>query len=90
MHVEVVYALPDRQELIELEVVDGACVADVIRLAAIEERFPGSDLSVCEVGIWGKLVTRDTPVSHGDRVEIYRPLLMDAREARRLRARGSD
>ena len=90
LRVELVYALPDRQALIELDVGDGKCVADVIRLSGIEARFPEDDLGACDVGIWGKVVARDTPVSDGDRIEIYRRLEMNPRDARRLRAKGSD
>ena len=40
------------------------------------------------VGIWGKPVSRDSTVNAGDRIELYRPLDIDPREARRQRARA--
>jgi hypothetical protein len=45
--------------------------------------FPEGDLANCQAGIWGKPVGRDHRLKDGDRLELYRPLLMDPREARR-------
>ena len=86
--VEVVFAEPDKQRLIELEVEEGATVADVLEASGIASRFRDADLTELPVGIWGRVVERDAPVRDGDRVELYRPLEMDPREARRLRATG--
>ncbi len=84
--VEVVFAEPDKQRLVEVEVAEGATVADVLEASAIASRFRGVNLDELPVGIWGTVVERDAPVRDGDRVELYRPLEMDPREARRLRA----
>ncbi len=86
MRVEVVFALPDRQVLEALEIEDGATVAEVIAKSGIEKRFPDVDLSALQVGVWGRLVDRGRIVRDGERVEIYRPLEVDPREARRLKA----
>lgn len=86
MRIEVVYATPSRQALVEIEVDAPLTVADAIRQSGIAGQFPEEDLSTREVGIWGRIVRRDTQVGDGDRVEIYRPLDRDPREARRLRA----
>ncbi len=86
LHVEVVFALPDRQELIALEIEEGATVGDVIERSQIAQRFPEHDLAAAPVGIWGRIVARDEHVGDGDRVEIYRPLHKDPRTARRERA----
>ena len=86
MRVEVVFALPDRQSLETVTVDDGASVADALRLSGIEERFPDVSLDELQVGIWGKPVERTQALRDGDRVEIYRPLELDPREARRLKA----
>lgn len=86
--VEVVFAEPDKQRLIELEVEEGATVADVLDASGIYARFESANLAERPVGIWGKIVARDAVVRDGDRVELYRPLEMDPREARRLRAKG--
>ena len=72
--------------LLELEVEAGATVADVIVRSRIAAEFPGFDIDALETGVWGRIVTRDQPVRDGDRVELYRPLQLDPREARRKQA----
>lgn len=90
MRIEVVYATPSRQELIELDVEAPLSVAAAIRESGIERLFPDENLASTDVGIWGRIVTRDTLLADGDRVEIYRPLERDPRDARRLRADAQD
>lgn len=84
--VEVAYALPSRQEVIELAVPPGASVEQVIRESGLLEIFPEIDLARNRVGIYGEIVSLRDPVRDGDRVEIYRPLLADPKETRRRRA----
>ncbi len=72
---------------IESVVPEGATVLDAIRASGLLERFPEIDISSQAVGIWGKARALDVLVGAGDRIEIYRPLLVDPKEARRLRAR---
>lgn len=87
--VEVVFALADRQVLIEVRVPDGTTVADTIRQSGIAQEFPDHDLSSCSIGIWGRLVDAEHVVASGDRIEIYRELAIDPRDARRkLAAQG--
>ena len=83
MNIEVVFALPGGQQLISLTVDPGTTVEMAISLSAIGDKFPDEDISNCQAGIWGKRVKRDHPLQHGDRLELYRPLLMDPRDARR-------
>ena len=83
MNIEVVFALPGRQELISLTVDSGTTVETAISLSGIGDKFPDEDLSNYQAGLWGKPVNRDHPLAHGDRLELYRPLLIDARDARR-------
>ncbi len=83
MNIEVVLALPGRQELISLDVDTDTTVEMAISLSAIGDNFPEEDLSNYHTGIWGKLVDRDHPLQDGDRLELVRPLLMDPRDARR-------
>ena len=85
IHVEVAYAEPDRQFLRRVELQGDATVADAIAASAIAREF-GIDAGVLAVGIWSKSVTRDAPLRDGDRVELYRPLKIDPKQARRLRA----
>jgi len=83
IQVEVVFALPEKQVLLALAVDQGATVADVIAAAGLDETFPDESLENLETGIWGHPATRDRRVEDGDRVELYRPLQRDPREARR-------
>ena len=86
MHVEVAFALADKQVLRAVELPDGATVAEAIDASALARQFPGLDFEELQAGIWGKPVERARAVRDGDRIELYRPLEMDPREARRLRA----
>lgn len=81
--IEVVFALPDDQALVSVDVDAGATVADVITRSGIREDFPEENIDALQVGLWGRVVDRDCRVKDGDRVEIYRPLLRDPRDARR-------
>ncbi len=85
MRVEIVYALPDRYELVELELPSGSTVGEALKASGIAERHPGIDLS--NLGIFGRRVALEAPLAEGDRVEIYRPLVLDPKEARRVRAK---
>lgn len=87
IHVEVAYAEPGRQFLVRIELPSGASIADAVRVADVESQF-GIDAGALAVGIWSKLRDWQTEVRDGDRVELYRPLMLDPKEARRLRARG--
>lgn len=84
--IEVVFALPARQELISLTVSPGTTAEMVMRQSAIGDLFPEEDFSDYQLGIWGKLITRSYSLKDGDRLEIYRSLLIDPREARRALA----
>lgn len=84
--VEVAYATPLRQEVIEVVIRPGASIEQVIRESGLLERFPEIDLARSQVGIFGEIASLRDPVRDGDRVEIYRPLLADPKEARRRRA----
>lgn len=88
--VEVAFATPDKQVLVEVEATAGLTVGDAIKRSAIARQFPAHDLDRLAVGVWGRLVSRQDPVAAGDRVEIYRPLVTDPREARRKRASQSE
>ena len=80
LKVEVVYALPAREDSIVVAVPAGATVRDVLAKCGLLHLVCG------KVGIFGKVVREDAPVADGDRVEIYRPLAVDPKEARRARA----
>lgn len=84
--VEVVYALPEQQLLLQARLMEGATVEDAIRASGVLEVFPEIDLGKDKVGIFSKLVKLDEKVRDKDRVEIYRPLIADPKEVRRKRA----
>ncbi len=86
IHVEVAYALPDRQVIIPLEVAPGTTLEQAVALSGITEQFPEIDLGVNKVGIFSKLSKRDTVLREHDRVEIYRPLIADPKKVRKERA----
>jgi putative ubiquitin-RnfH superfamily antitoxin RatB of RatAB toxin-antitoxin module len=88
IEVEVVYAAVDRQVLLSVTVPTGATVRAALLKSGFGQAFPELDLANCPVGIFGKvIVDPDTRlVQAGDRIEIYRPLLADPKEVRRLRA----
>jgi|LNFM01.1.fsa_nt_gb putative ubiquitin-RnfH superfamily antitoxin RatB of RatAB toxin-antitoxin module len=88
MNVTVVYALPGRQLKFELEMAEGATVADAIRQSGLEFEFPEISKTEAVTGIHGVVVSRHVSLSDGDRVEIYRPLLIGAKEARRARLKA--
>lgn len=88
MHVEVIYALPDAQHRVHLELAPGTTVGEALAAVARVPPFSGLTLEAVPVGIFGRPVQRDTVLTAGDRVEIYRPLQVDPREARRRRARN--
>jgi putative ubiquitin-RnfH superfamily antitoxin RatB of RatAB toxin-antitoxin module len=89
IEIELAFASPEEQVLIALSLPDGATIADAIRIADLGVAFPQFRFAEMAVGIWGKRVTHEQRLRHGDRVEIYRELVRDPMEARRLRALGS-
>ena len=84
--VEVAYALPDRQAIVELQVEEGTTALDAARLSGLTERFEGIDLENDKLGIFGKVVAPSQVLQPGERVEIYRPLIADPKEVRKARA----
>ena len=85
--VEVVYALPQRQIQVTLQVARGTTAGGAVQLSELPVTFPEIEVARCKLGIFGKLIAADTVLNSGDRVEIYRPLTADPKEARRLRAK---
>ncbi len=85
--IEVVYARPDEQVQLRLQAVHGVTVEQALRLSGLLSRYSEINLDKVRVGVFGKIVALDTPLQAGDRVEIYRPLTVDPKEARRRRVR---
>ena len=81
--IELVFALPDRQQMVTLRVDSDTTVEMAISLSKIGKDFPDEDFASFQAGIWGKPVDRGHLLQDGDRLELYRPLALDPREARR-------
>ena len=77
MNIQVIYANPVRQFWVYVNVPDGATVRDAVLRSDVLRQFPEIDLETQKLGIFGKITPLDTPLSDGDRVEIYRPLIAD-------------
>ena len=84
--VEVAYAKPEEQVVIPLELESGATLRLAIERSGVLQRFPEIDLETAKVGIFSKAAQLDAELNSGDRVEIYRPLIADPKEARKKRA----
>jgi len=85
--VEVAYIDADQQYLRRIEVTDGSTVLDAIKASGVMDLTPDVALDPDRLGIFAKRVAADHLVESGDRIEIYRPLIVDPMEARRRRAR---
>ena len=83
IQVEVVFATPETQALLSVSLCSGACVADALSHSDLARRFPEIDFDRLQAGVWGHPVTRSHVLCDGDRIEIYRPLQLDPKEARR-------
>ena len=83
--VQVCYALAGEQALLEVELPAGATLQQAIDASGILQRFPSIDLSKQKVGVFGKLKPLDAVLADHDRVEIYRPLLVDPKVSRQRR-----
>jgi putative ubiquitin-RnfH superfamily antitoxin RatB of RatAB toxin-antitoxin module len=88
IEVEVAYAEPQRQFLRRITLPASATVADAIAASGLEAELQ-IDASELAVGVWSKPVARNAPLTNGDRVELYRPLTADPKDARRRRANRS-
>jgi uncharacterized protein len=86
LNIEVAYATPEQQVIIALELPEGATVETAISASGLLQRFSDIDLSQNAVGVFGKVCALNQPLKAGDRVEIYRALQHDPKEARRQRA----
>ncbi|MGH8530775.1 MAG: RnfH family protein [Nevskiales bacterium] len=86
IEVEVAYARPDRQVLVTLELPRGATLLDAVRKSGLLQQFPEIELEQATLGVFGKIKPGSELLNGGDRVEIYRPLVADPKQARRRRA----
>jgi putative ubiquitin-RnfH superfamily antitoxin RatB of RatAB toxin-antitoxin module len=85
--VEVVYVTPSIQCLLSVPVTPGMTIRAAIEASGILQRYPEIDLTQCAVGIFAQCKDLAEPVNPGDRIEIYRPLTLDPKQARLLRVK---
>ena len=84
LQVEVVYCpAPGHCDRVSLNLPEGACVGDAVAASGLCERH-GLPAAV-ETGVWGRKQPPQAPLRERDRVELYRPLQVDPKEARRQR-----
>ena len=87
IRIEVAYALPDKQQIIALDIEEGTNAYDAAAQSGIVEVFPQIDLAAVKMGIFGKAIKPKTHIMKaGDRIEIYRPLISDPKASRKARA----
>ena len=84
--IEIVYALPDKQTLLNADVPLGTTLEQGIALSGINDIHPELDISSMQVGIFSKIAPRDQVLREKDRIELYRPLFADPKEIRKQRA----
>ena len=85
--IEVAYALPESQKIVELEVQEGTIALDAAKASGIDKIFEGIDYDAVKMGIFGKAIKPKTHVmQEGERIEIYRPLKSDPKASRKARA----
>jgi len=85
LKVEVVYALPAGEDAVVVELPSGSTAADAVRACGLLARHPEIDPARQTLGIYGRAVTPGERLVDGDRVEIYRALVVEPKEARRRR-----
>ena len=86
LRITVAYCAPGCEDIAELTLPVGATVSDAIRASGVLDRRPEIAAGAPDVGIWGRACAMTQRLEDGDRVELYRPLTVDPKEARRVRA----
>jgi hypothetical protein len=87
IRVELAHALPHVQRLVALELPSGATVREALNASGLLKRVPAAERARLRYGIYGGPAGLERRLRDGDRIDILRPLAMDPKEARRLRAR---
>lgn len=92
MRVEVAYARPDKQQILEVIVPEGTSALEAVRISGITGVFPEVEPDSISMGVFGKVIKDlgSHTLQEGDRVELYRPLKIDPKQARLNRARKKD
>jgi uncharacterized protein len=85
LHIEVLYCpAPSVVDRVALQLPQGSCLQDAVDASGLCHRH-ALDAATLKVGIWGRMQLPQTALRDQDRVELYRPLRVDPKEARRLR-----
>lgn len=82
----VVYCTAERQIVIDVALAPGSTLRDAVMASGLPAQVPGLDPAALDLGVFGRPREAGAQVREGDRIEIYRPLAIDPKEARRLRA----
>lgn len=88
--VEVVYAKPEVQRVMVVEIKQGSSMEMAIQASGVLAIFPEIDLTKHKIGVFSKSRLLSDTVDAGDRIEIYRPLTIDPMEARRIKAKQTN
>lgn len=85
--IEVVYAMPERQKLVRLSVTASTTALDAAKQSGLDEEFEGLNYDTTPMGIYGKAIVPSAHImKHGERLELYRPLIADPKLRRKRRA----
>lgn len=84
--VDVIYALPHQQKIITVMLAPGTSFIEAVRLSNMVSFFPELDVDAMKLGTFSRQVKQDDIVEPGQRIEIYRPLIADPKDVRRMRA----
>lgn len=84
--IEVAYALPNKQQIVTVDVTPGTAALEAVKQSTITQAFPEIDLEKIKMGVFGKAIKSNYELKAGDRIEIYRPLKSDPKASRKARA----
>lgn len=84
--IEAVYASPDHQFLWQGKVDKGTTARQALLSSELPKQFPNVNFQLAPIGVFGKKISDDYILCQWDRIEVYRPLLIDPKENRRRRA----
>ena len=86
INIQVVYALPERQEELSIKLPAGSTLKTAVEASGLIKKYPEIDPASGRCGIFSRISNPDSKLRDHDRVEIYRPLIADPKEVRRQRA----
>ncbi len=86
IRIQVIYALPERQDIVTIDLPEGATALQAAEASGLLQKYPDIDLAHNKLGIFARLVKADQVLRDRDRVEIYRALIADPKAVRRQRA----